>query len=87
MLLSPVERLRRIWTPDREILERVENLEPQTEVDSIVRELFSRMVKEQRHVTLSRREPVDGEIRWEFINREIAPGIYEPEVSVWWVSP
>ena len=79
-LWKPVERLRRIWSPDREIYELADSLEPSTQLDSQIRELFSRVMKGLGQVELDVTEPVDGFIRWEevrFGQRRI--------VSVWWL--
>ena len=50
--ISPLERLRRIWTPGREIEELVYNLDPRTELDSMVRDFLHRTVQQRGAVTL-----------------------------------
>lgn len=62
---NPVERLRRIWTPQSEVYERIESLDPQTELDSKIRDLFSRLVERIGSIELDLEEPPTGYIRWE----------------------
>lgn len=76
---QPVERLREIWTPEREVYEVFDKLEPGTRLDSIVRELFSRTVMHVGEIKLDVTDPVRGYVRWEQINfgsRKL--------ISVWW---
>lgn len=79
-----VEKVRRIWTPDQEVQELVANLEPQTEVDSIVRDFFCRTVKKVHDagkgpLTLDITEPNNGNIRWEITQYE-----GRTFATVWW---
>lgn len=75
----PVERLRRIWTPDREIYELADKLEPGSQLDSIVRELFSRTIQRVGSIQLDMSHPITGFVRWEEVRA--GPG---KVVSVWW---
>jgi len=68
MSWHPVERLRRIWTPDKELYERADSLDPGTELDSQIRELFSRIVERVGSIELDVTDPVRGYIRWEKIS-------------------
>jgi len=79
-LWAPVERLRRIWTPDREIYELADSLDPSSSMDSVIRELFSRMVKQVGAIQIDVTDPVDGFIRWELVRA----GPTQRVVSVWW---
>jgi len=79
-LWQPVERLRRIWTPEREVYELTGNLDPGSTVDSVIRELFSRMVKQVGSMQIDVTDPVDGFIRWEIVRA----GPRQRVVSVWW---
>jgi hypothetical protein len=79
-LWQPVERLRRIWTPEREVYEIIDKIDPGSAVDSVIRELFSRMVKQVGAIQLDVTDPVDGFIRWEVVRA----GPRQHVVSVWW---
>jgi len=81
-LWQPVERLRRIWTPEREVYELTGNLDPGSTVDSVIRELFSRMVKQVGAMQIDVTDPVDGFIRWEIVRA----GPRQRVVAVWWVA-
>lgn len=89
LLTDPLERLRRVWSPDREILEVVQRLEPQTELDSQVRDFLHRIVQQRGPVTLvleDRGGPVlnTGTLRWEIVHHEPQPGVAgRREVSLW----
>jgi len=80
-LWHPVERLRRIWTPEREIYERFDSLEPSTELDSIIRELLSRTIQQLGSIQLDASQPATGFIRWEKVDTPTG----KPVISVWWV--
>jgi hypothetical protein len=80
-LTGPVERLRKVWTPNDEIYEIADSLQPGTELDSKVRDLFSRMVKHFGSVELDTTDPNDGYIRWEEISNN-----GRSFVTVWWVA-
>lgn len=68
-MLSPVEALRRIWTPEREIDQIFSDLSPGTVLDSEVREMFSRIIYELKTIELDITDPVpDFEIRWEVVH-------------------
>ncbi|HEY1248342.1 MAG TPA: hypothetical protein VGE97_05100 [Nitrososphaera sp.] len=89
--VNPIERLRRIWTPGREIEEVVAQLGPQTELDSLMRDFLHRTIQQKGPVTLDIGSLVDpvmntGVLRWETI---FGPGLEDyPEkrrrqVSLW----
>ena len=80
-LWLPVERLRRRWSPERELHELTAKLDPGSDLDSIIRELFSRMVKRVGSIQLDVTEPVEGFIRWEMVKA----GSGHRVISVWWV--
>lgn len=77
----PVETLRRIWTPDREVRELVANLDPATEVDSLIRDFFCRMVQQAGSVRLDMETPNTGDIRWEIVTGPTG----RREVTIWHV--
>lgn len=84
MRLHPVERLRKIWTPGREIEEIVANLEPQTELDSMLRDWIMRILIQKGPMTLDLDKLNTGTMRWEIIHHEITPGVVgRREVSLW----
>lgn len=89
MLTHPVEKLRRIWTPNREIEELTANLDPQTELDSIIRDLLHRTIQQYGPVTLTleengRQVMNEGTLRWEIVHHQPAEGIIgRREISVW----
>lgn len=85
----PVEKLRRIWTPNKEIREFHESLEPRTELDSMVRDFLHRIIQNKGPMTLKLEErgapiPNTGTLRFEIIHHEPAPGVITGrEVSIW----
>lgn len=80
----PVERLRQIWTPRREVEEMMANLEPQTALDSQIRDYFTRIVRRHGSITVSLDEPNTGAVRWEVVSSP--PGLPpHREVTIWWV--
>ena len=91
MKIHPVEKLRRIWTPGREIEEVVSQLEPQTELDSMVRDILHRMIEQRGPVTLELGSEVDpifntGTLRWEIIHgpgHDDYPELRHRQISVW----
>ena len=91
MVLHPIEKLRRIWTPGREIEEIIVRLDPQTEVDSMIRDFLHRAIQQCGPVVLnlgSEADPIEnvGVLRWEIVH---GPGFDEhPElrarqVAIW----
>jgi hypothetical protein len=82
--MHPVEKLRRIWTPEREVEEIFANLDPQTELDSMIRDLLHRVVQQKGPVTLSMDALNVGNLRWEIVHHEPMPGVVGGrEVSIW----
>lgn len=64
-----VERLRRIWTPEREVDELFTDLSPRDILDSEIREYFSRIVDQQGTIKLDLTNPVPAfNIRWEIVH-------------------
>lgn len=89
-MTSPVEKLRRIWSPDKEVIERFESLDPATELDSIIRDYLHRTIEQRGAVTLILADeygnfiPNTGKLRWETVNHEPTPGkIGRREVTIW----
>lgn len=84
MTLKPLEKLRTIWTPGREIEELVHSLEPGTELDSMIRDYLHRTIQQRGPVTLSLDVPNQGTLRWEIIHYEPTPGTTgRREISIW----
>jgi len=84
--VHPVEKLRRIWTPQREIEEIFANLDPQTELDSMIRDFLARIIV-QHHggsVRLSLEGQNVGSMRWEIVHHEASPGVVGgAEATIW----
>lgn len=77
--VTPVERLRRIWTPRREIDEIFSDLSPATALDSLIREWFSRIVDAEGTLTIDLTDPVP-----EFMmNYNIVHNGDRREVTIW----
>lgn len=85
----PVETLREIWTPEREVEELVHKLDPQTELDSQIRDYLHRAVQQVGPMTLLLAvgdQPVfnTGQLRFEIIEHQPRPGVRgRREVSLW----
>lgn len=80
-MFIPYERLRRIWTPKREIEELFDNLAPATELDSQIREYFTRIVMKYGTITLDITEPADErfQVRWEIVHDALG----RRQISIW----
>lgn len=79
-----VERLRRIWTPRREVEELFARLDPGSELDSMLRDFLHRALQQCGPVTLGLDEPNRGTLRWEIVHHEPVPGqVGRREVSLW----
>ena len=53
----PIEALRRIWTPEREVEELFANLAPGTALDSEIRDFFCRIIDKYGTVELDITDP------------------------------
>jgi hypothetical protein len=58
--------------------------EPQSELDSWLRELLSRVVEKERSITLDISEPVVGQLMWKVADVVVNDG-FKREVTIWWV--
>jgi hypothetical protein len=87
--VSPIERLRRVWSPGREVEEIVHNLDPQSELNSMILDFLHRVIEQTGPKTLLLGvgdQPIfnNGTLRWEVIHHEPQPGIGgRREVSLW----
>jgi hypothetical protein len=86
--LHPVERLRRVWTPGREIEELVHRLDPRTELDSAIRHILHAVVQQhgpQRISLGSELQPLEnvGSLRWEIIHGPGPDEIRQRELTIW----
>ena len=87
--MRAVERLRQIWTPQSEVAELFADLDPRTELDSMIRDFLHRTIQTNGPTTLLLEiegQPVlnTGTLRWEVIHYEPSPGIPgRREVSLW----
>ena len=90
-MTHPVEKLRRVWTPGREVEEVVARLGPQTQLDSMVRDLLHRTIQQYGPVMLdfgSDTDPVvnTGTLRIEIIHgpgQDELPALRRRQASVW----
>lgn len=82
--MKRIESLRRIWTPEREVEQLTANLDPQTELDSAVREYFSRIIQEAKTVTLDLSGPTHGTVNWEVVSVPNGNGTFRQQVTIWW---
>lgn len=80
-----LERLRQIWTPDSDVEEIVRDLDPQTELDSMIRDLLCRIICQKGPMTLDYSgDNPPGNLRWEIVHHEPRPGIVgRREISIW----
>ena len=79
---NPIEALRKVWTPEREIDQLFSDLSPQTALDSEIRDYFSRMILKYGTVTLDITHPVPQfNIRWEVIHTQ--PPNARRQVTIW----
>lgn len=86
---SPVEKLRVAWTPGQEVEEVVAELNPQTELDSMIRDWFFKLIDKLGPQTLilgMGDVPAlnEGTLRWEIVHH--APkvgGAGRREVTIW----
>ena len=89
MTVGPVEKLRRLWTPDREVREVMARLEPSSELDSIRADFLHRVIEQRGPVTLdlgygARPRLNTGTLRWEIVHHEPRPGVPgRREVALW----
>lgn len=89
--INPIEKLRQIWTPGREIEEVILSLEPQSELDSMIRHFLHAIIQQKGPQTInlgSAENPVlnTGTLRWETIHgpgSEDAPMLRRRQVSLW----
>jgi len=89
--IHPIEKLRRIWTPGSEIEEIIAELEPRSQLDSMVRHILHAICQQhgpQRISLGSEVEPVQnfGSLRWEIIHGpgpDEMPEIRTRELTVW----
>lgn len=79
---NPIEALRRVWTPEREVEQLFSDLSPGTALDSEIRDYFSRMMLMQGTVTIDITDPVPPfDIRWEVIHTP--PPNARRQVTIW----
>lgn len=89
--ISPLEKLRRIWTPGREIEEVISQLEPQTYLDSQIRQILHLLVDQKGGQTIdigSEIDPVrcEGTLRWEIVHGpgvDEAPELRRRQLAIW----
>lgn len=87
--MNPIEKLRRIWSPGREVEEVILALDPQTELDSTLRDYLHRTIEQHGPRTLllgagDIPKLNTGTLRWEVVHHEPTPGSAgRREVSLW----
>lgn len=82
--MNRFESLRRIWSPGREIDQVVADLDPQSELDSLIRDYFSRIVFKAKTITLDLDEPNHGTVNWEVVSVPIGNGQFKKQATIWW---
>ena len=89
MKIDPIERLRRIWTPGREVEEITHALNPQTELDSMVRDILHKIVQGEGVKTIDLGSEIDpnlntGVLRWEvFHGPGPTPELRRRTLTIW----
>jgi hypothetical protein len=84
MRFTPFEKLRTIWTPERELDEFFTDLSPQTELDSMIRDYLHRVIQQRGPVILDLDALNVGSLRWEIIHHQPAPGVKgQRQISLW----
>jgi len=78
-----VEKIRRIWTPERELIELAVDDAPQTELDSIVRDFLHRHVQQHGPVRLVLERDGEQVLNYGVLRWEIAGVPGYREVSIW----
>jgi hypothetical protein len=73
------ELLRRVWTPGREVEEFVHKLDPGTELDSMVRDMFARIIEAAGPITLDLSYQNTGNICWEIVTDAMG----KQQVTIW----
>lgn len=78
-----INRLRKLWTPRKRVQDMVDDLSPQTELDSMVRDYFTRIVRKTSErgamVVLDLEESNPGNVHWEIVTLE-----GRQAVQIWW---
>lgn len=88
-VLSPIEKVRQRWSPDREAVEVTMSLEPGTELDSMIRDWLHRVCEQHGPQTVVLGSGADllpntGTLRFEVVTFEASPGVFgRREVSIW----
>jgi len=82
MRLHPVEALRRIWTPEREIDQLFSDLSPGSALDSEIRDYFCRIIDKYGSIELDITDPVPPfMVNWNVIHTE--PPYSRRMVTIW----
>lgn len=87
--ISPLERLRRLWTPGREVEELVHEIGPASELDSMLRDWLHRVCEQNGPQTVvlgvgGDLRPNTGVLRFEIVHHEPSPGMAgHREVTIW----
>lgn len=87
---SPLEKLRHIWTPGSEIQEVVADLNPGTELDSMIRHILHAVIQQHGARTIDLGNPAwtgnEGTLRFEAVygpGPDLAPELRRPQLAVW----
>jgi hypothetical protein len=68
-VIHPIEALRKIWTPEREVDQLFSDLSPGTALDSEIRDYFSRIIDQAGSIKLDITDPTPCfNIRWEIVH-------------------
>jgi hypothetical protein len=85
---QPVEKLRKIWSPEMEAAEMFADLNPQTELDSMVRHLLHAILEQvvKGPVQVNLEQLNTGTLRWEIVHPQLAPAVHGPKTCIVWVE-
>jgi len=81
-MIHPVEKLRRIWTPEREIEQLFSDLSPGTALDAEIRDYFVRIIDKYGSIELDLTEPVpEFNVNWNVVHT--LPPNSRRKVTIW----
>lgn len=78
-IVRQIDRVRALWTPNSEVREQVDKMEPATEMDSILRDCLCAIVERERTVTVVMSNNT-GKVN---LSRVMLPS-GEVQATLWW---
>lgn len=88
-MIRPVEKLREIWSPDREVVEVVQSLDPTSTMDSLRADWLHRICEQKGPQTLVLGHGDTallntGTLRFEIVHHQPSPGVPgRRELTLW----